>query len=194
MPWMHAVPSLLAQPSSLRKVFLQPTLDGLAIPASYTVVAAFDFGRIANRNFLTSLKCLAEITNLTKVFAEAIQPDPVEYYIKNFNAVPAFCIENNTSADDFIQDLNWDPEGGGADSMASHSEKLVFLGDNIPWVILGERRFELARLFVRQDIKILNLQKCFPVDILYDHSDIFGCLINAGVSEEMANATSNQLC
>lgn len=193
MSWKSSIPPLLAAPDALNAAFSLDAGGGLAIPASHAVVAAFDFGRIASRDFLTALKCMAERTGSPQLLVAAIDPDPITYYHRNFGAVPAFDIVTETTGEDFLRNLNWDPDGGGADSIASHASKVVFLNYDISWIILGERRFELARLFVRGDVRALNLQDCLPAEWRYDQADFLECLLDADFPDEMARIAANQL-
>ncbi len=193
MSWKSSIPPLLAKPNALYEAFSLHAEDGLAIPASYAVVAAFDFGRISSRGFLTALKCMAERTGSPRLLVAAIDPDPIAYYHRSFGAVPAFDIDIETTAEDYLRNMNWDPGGGGADSIASHATRVVFLNEDISWVILGERQFELARLFVRRDVRSLNLQDCLSADWRYDHADFLECLLDADIPEEIARIAAAHL-
>lgn len=193
MSWQSSFSPQLEAPEALSSAFSLHTLHGLATPASYAVVAALDFGRIASGEFLAAMKSMAERTGSPQLLVAAIEPDPIAYYYRNFGAVPAFNTDAATTCESYLQDLNWDPDGGGADSIASHAAKVVVLSDDISWIILGERRFELARLFVRRDLRSLNLQDCLPAEWRYDQTDLLECLLDAGLPDEMARIAADQL-
>jgi hypothetical protein len=191
MPW-EKNPPLIATYAALHEVFLRQREGEPAIPVSYEIVAAFDFGRIQSRGFLAPLHCMAERTNAANLLVAAIAPDPIDYFWHHFGAIPTFNIRQDTTAEEFISNLHWAPEGWG-DSIACIADEIVIFDENVSWVILCERRYEIARLFVRKDIVPLNLQMCLPVEWHYDRVNIAECLLDCGVDAAVAHLAANQL-
>ena len=193
MIWKQTSPPLLATPGVLSSVFSAPSSSEPAVAASYACVAAFDFGRIASKRFFDALSCIRQKTMPASMLVAALDPDPVSYYQHNFGAVPAFDIDVKTSAQDFIDNLNWDPTGGGAESIACHAERLAIIADPVTFVILGEREFELGRLFVQPEIAGLRLQECLPAEWRYSQDDVLQNLLAMEVQLILARKISSQL-
>jgi hypothetical protein len=191
MPWKKS-PPLLATAAALHEVFLRQREGEPAIAVSYEIVAAFDFGRIQSRRFLATLHCMADRSNAQNLLVAAIDPDPIDYFWHHFGAIPAFDVRRDTTDEEFISNLHWAPEGWG-DSIACIADEIVIFDEKISWVILGERRFEIARLFVRKDIVPLNLQECLPVEWRYDRANIEEYLLDCGVDSISAHLVANQL-
>lgn len=192
-PWQKNIPQLLTTPETLRSVFSNQNEEEPVSPTSYAVVAAFDFGHIVTRRFFAALQCLAERTNAIRLLVATIDPDPIEYYLQNFGVVPVVAISVGASDQEFIHGLHWGPAEGGADSIATHAEKIVILNDNMSWVVVGERRFELARLFVRRDVIPLKTQECFPSEWRYDQADLLVSLMDVGLDRPQAQIVADQL-
>lgn len=193
MSWKMSIPELLAKSDVLKLDFLQTSAEELVNTVSYELVSAFDFGRIISKDFFTSLRCMAKRANSDRMLVATISPDPIGYYHRHFGKVPAFDIGIEMNDREFIHNLNWDPDGGGSDSIASHAERVIILDDDISWIILGERRFELARLFVRRDMSHLNLQNCLPDAWRYDRENLLESLIDVGVDEKLAKIIAGKL-
>jgi hypothetical protein len=193
MSWKMSIPEFLTKSDVLKSDFLQTSAEELVTTASFEFVSAFDFGRIISKDFFTALRCMAKRANSDQMLVATINPDFIGYYHRHFGMVPAFDIGIEMNDLEFIHNLNLDPDGGGSDSIASHAEKMIALDDNISWIVLGERRFELARLFVRRDMLHLNLQNCLPDAWCYDQENLFESLLDVGVDEKLAKATANEL-
>ena len=191
IPWKNATP-LLATAAALHEVFKLQREGEPAIPVSYKIVAAFDFGRIQSHGFLTALQCMAERTNATNLLVAAIDSDPINHFWHRFGVVPAFDIGRDTTEKEFTSNLHWAPEGWG-DSIACVAYEIVIIDENISWVILAEARFEIARLFVRKDIVSHNLQECLPAEWRYDRMNIEECLLDCGVDAISAHLAANHL-
>lgn len=108
--------------------------------------------------------CLGRYAASNAILVATIKPDPWDYYFRNFNLIPAFEVNDGMSAKQFLEELHWGPEKGGADSIACHADRIAIMADTGAWIIFVDRMIEVARLFVSNMNTTQIFKDCIPVE------------------------------
>lgn len=182
--WLHEFPVELGSATALRSMLgLHSHMP--AQPVHMNCIGAFDFGRMASAHFAKMLQCLAERSDSAMIYVAAVELSSDGAYRDQFGLVPAFGLSREDLADKYLEHLNWGPERGGADSLANHADLLVATCPSLSWAVVGERDFELARLFLHKSLK-KDFGQCVPAGWRYRAEDVEERLVDGGINRGSA--------
>ena len=110
--------------------------------------AFFDYSFVTSEilfDFLVGLCC----GGYAKYFNMIVtKPDPIKYYYKTFNFIPAVKFgpnDNYTAFGKFLTDV---PASSPADAILYRSDEVIIFSDNLDIIIFADRRFEIANIVV----------------------------------------------
>ena len=115
-----------------------------------------DFDYIYSSNFFNIAQKIMKNFNEEKFFLMVIDPDPEEYFYKNFGKFSLIEASDNDSSEDYLKILDADPGDSPADSILSNSFKMVIYGDSLQWALLADRENELSILGISKSLIIQN--------------------------------------
>lgn len=93
---------------------------------------------------------LAQSSGDTSLLMAVFDPEPEDYFKKEFGYYNWASIPVSASRDDYWELLNTHPESSPADSFLANSEKVVWLPHSAKWAIWGERSREICVLAVHE--------------------------------------------
>lgn len=103
---------------------------------------SMDDGYAFTRRFFYLLRDLSRSANDndSKIFLLVAHPDPIEYFERNFNFIPAVAFDNADSDQDYMDLLNMIPSNGNiSDSISSRAEAILLFSRNRSWMIFVDR-------------------------------------------------------
>ncbi len=102
------------------------------------------FTEIPGDEFWTLARSLAHQSEDARITVAVLDPDPDDYFHKEFGEFGVIELAADASADEYYAELSKPPPGWEADSLDVNSELLVWFGDNGRWLIWGERSLGVA--------------------------------------------------
>ncbi|WP_082281728.1 hypothetical protein [Leptospira kirschneri] len=82
--------------------------------------------------------------NTKEILIAVVEPDPVEYYFREFNCYNMIKLSKTSSYSEYLQRLFEEPPNSPADSIFSNSFVIGWLSDSLEWAIWGERSLEFC--------------------------------------------------
>jgi len=131
--------------------------------------------------FWTNIQKLALQSGDKYLLMAVLNPDPINYYKKEFGYYNWSIIPTAASESEYWQFLNHHPEESPADSIFINAEKIVWLPQSKSWAIWGERSFELCVLGHQTNIEASTWK-----DINWALETIPNCFQNRVVPREFA--------
>lgn len=122
-------------------------------------VSFFEFDLFSGDKFWNLICRLAKENRDERITLSVLDPDPVEYFFKEFDEYGAFELTRDDSGDVYFEELSAHPNRSSADSLLHNSEVLVWLGTSERWLIWGERSNGVAILATEDNIHIEALAK-----------------------------------
>lgn len=123
--------------------------------ANFKYFIGFDFDFIFNDHFFEGIRAFLLKIGDKKLFFYTIDPHPEDYFHKHFNCYNAFEANIKTLTVELNDIMMKDPGDSPADSIAIHSDQIVWFSQSSDWAILGSRDFEIAVAgFTSEDIKL----------------------------------------
>jgi hypothetical protein len=104
----------------------------------------FDFHEILSADFITEICDFVAGERSDRFVLAVLDPDPVDYFFKNFDKYPIIEATPKDNASDFAKLVSADPGGSPADAIAFNSNIIVVYADSGGWAIYGDRELELA--------------------------------------------------
>jgi hypothetical protein len=98
-----------------------------------------EFDWAMSSEFWLCLQELAQVSCDTLVLMAVLDPDPKDYFLREFGYINWADIRTSMSASDYWNLLNAHPKDSPADSVLANSEKVVWLPHSGKWVVWGER-------------------------------------------------------
>jgi hypothetical protein len=116
----------------------------------YGDFACIEFDIFSGARFWHLLQGLAANAGDGAVICMALDPDPVEYFFKEFGMYGAIEIDAGGSADQYFAALSSSPETSPADSLLHNSEVLAWCSRSLDWLMWGERSLTVVMLGLRR--------------------------------------------
>ncbi|MCA0971601.1 hypothetical protein LCM20_13420 [Halobacillus litoralis] len=110
-----------------------------------------EFDWAMSGGFWSQLKSLAALTNDEYILIAIVEPDPVNYFYKEFNYYNWAKLPLTLSEDEFFDLLEMGPKESPADAMLYNSFKVVWLPPSEEWAAWGNRSDELCVIGVTKD-------------------------------------------
>ncbi len=104
----------------------------------------FEFGLFFTRRFFECMKKFLTSTNDAAASFVVVDPDPIEYFYREFQKYPVIRVSAEDSAEDYLNALSEDPGNSSADAVIYNSTKIVLYPPSLHWSIFGDRDFEWA--------------------------------------------------
>jgi len=98
-----------------------------------------EFDWTMSSEFWNTLKKLANQTNDEFVLIAVLEPNPEEYFYKEFNYYNWIKLPVDLSADEYHEILEIGPEESPADAVVYNSYTIVWISPSMKWAIWGER-------------------------------------------------------
>lgn len=105
------------------------------VPFQKTVV--LDFDHAMSRSFWNELEELMCLSGDSFVIMAVLDPNPVDYYYKEFSRYNWCVLQKGTTADEYWSMLEQGPEESPADAILFNSEVVVMLSSSMKWAIWG---------------------------------------------------------
>ena len=105
-----------------------------------------EFDWAMSEDFWATLQVLARESGDESLLISILDPDPVDYYKKEFRYYNWALISAASTADEYWTLLNDCPEESPADSMLANSERIVWAARSGAWVVWGERSLGICIL------------------------------------------------
>ena len=113
-----------------------------------------DFDWVMTEEFSEKLKLLALETNEPFVLVAVLDPNPVEYYYKEFGYFNWIKVPTNFLNVIYFEALMHSPEESFADSILYNSKTVVWTVPSAKWAIWGDRDFGTCILGFREACQI----------------------------------------
>lgn len=107
-------------------------------------------------DFWPAIQELCAISGDDWLLVAVVDPNPLNYYKKEFDLYNWVEISTSASKDEYWEIINRHPDYSPADSILINSEKIVWLPNSEKWAVWGERAFETCVLGYR-DAKMSRL-------------------------------------
>jgi hypothetical protein len=105
-----------------------------------------EFDWAMSAEFWPSVQRLCQRSGDASILIAVLEPDPLNYYRKEFGYFNWAELPIVASSDDYWTLIKHSPDESPADSLLANSEKVVWLPPSKKWAIWGERRFEVCVL------------------------------------------------
>ncbi|TGM12892.1 hypothetical protein EHQ81_13500 [Leptospira selangorensis] len=92
--------------------------------------------------------------NTENIILAVIEPDPVEYFRKEFGCYNIIKLSKNSSYKEYFSELVEEPQGSPADSIDTNSFIITLIPDSLEWAIWGDRECEI--LIIGSDKPLIN--------------------------------------
>lgn len=102
------------------------------------------FDMMFTKEFFNRAKRLLADSGERGLLLSTLDPDPVEYFFKNFGAFGAIKYSVDDSDADYLRGLNEDPGGSPADALMHNCNLLAIVPSGEAWVIVGDRDADLG--------------------------------------------------
>jgi hypothetical protein len=138
--------------------------------------AFVDYGYITSEELFGILTALCNIEDEGGFTFVMTKPDPVKYFLKHFNSLPAASFSRNDGYSAFAEFVTRDPGSSPADAIAYRSDEVMIASDTLSFVVYGSRAFDLATIAtLRRPVDFWD-NPIFPksailmdYDMAYDH-------------------------
>lgn len=103
-----------------------------------------EFDWALSDDILPTIKELSNVTQDREFLTAVLQPDPTEYYLKEFGYYNWLKTSVNISDEDYVNALWTHPKGYIADDIITNSNIVVWLSHSLQWAIWGDRDMEIC--------------------------------------------------
>lgn len=114
------------------------------LPFQNTVI--IDFDHAMSSYFWNELEKLTDICEDSFVIMAVLEPDPVNYYYKEFSKYNWCLFQKGTTVDEYWKTLKESPVDSPADAIVSNSEVVLWLPSSMKWAVWGERSYGIGVL------------------------------------------------
>ncbi|GGJ65704.1 hypothetical protein GGR02_000606 [Anoxybacillus voinovskiensis] len=111
---------------------------------NYFLFEEFDWAM--DKDFWSIIQQLSKETKDDYVLAAVLDPNPVEYFYKEFNYYNWMKLPVNLSPDEYLDVLELGPEESPADAVLYNSYTVIWLPPSMKWAIWGERSYGVCIL------------------------------------------------
>lgn len=98
-----------------------------------------EFDWVMSADFWKSIQELPSGSCDESILIGVLDPDPVEYFFKEFGAFNFLEISKNAPSDEYWRAIGSAPASSPADAMLFNSEVVVWLPSSLRWAIWGQR-------------------------------------------------------
>lgn len=105
-----------------------------------------EFDRALSDSFWTELTRLADAAGDSCILMAVLDPNPIEYFFKEFDQYNWCILSRGTTAEDYWEMLEQGPNGSPADAILFNSEVVIWLSPSLKWAIWGERSYGICLL------------------------------------------------
>ncbi|MCY9764815.1 hypothetical protein M5X06_30685 [Paenibacillus alvei] len=114
------------------------------VPFQNTVI--IDFDHAMSSYFWNELEKLTDKCEDSFVIMAVLEPDPVNYYYKEFSKYNWCLFQKGTTVDEYWNTLKESPVDSPADAIVSNSEVVLWLPSSMKWAVWGERSYGICVL------------------------------------------------
>lgn len=114
------------------------------VPFQRIVVLDFDY--VMSKSFWNEIEIFMELIGDSSIIMAVLDPNPVDYYYKEFSHYNWCILEKETRADEYWSVLEQGPEESPADAILFNSEVIVWQSSSMKWAIWGERSYGICVL------------------------------------------------
>lgn len=132
-------------------VFLNQRLPALVFRPGYNQFRFLEFDQTLSEHFWSVLQNLARSSQDQHINLVVLEPDPVNYFFKNFKRYGALRFQANSGSTQYVDALEAGPADSPADSLLYNSEVIAWFPDSCRWLIWGERNRGVAVLSLRDN-------------------------------------------
>lgn len=119
------------------------------VPFQRNVV--IDFDDAMSHVFWYELEKWMNVSDDSFVIMAVLDPDPVDYYYKEFSQYNWCILQKETTADEYWNTLNQGPDESPADAILFNSEVVIWLSPSRKWAMWGERSYGICILSFNDD-------------------------------------------
>ncbi|WLP58361.1 hypothetical protein [Bacillus pumilus] len=103
-----------------------------------------EFDWALSDDILPTIKELSTVTQDKEFLTAVLQPDPTDYYLKEFGYYNWLKASVDISGEDYVNALWTHPKGSIADNIITNSNIVVWLSHSLQWAIWGDRDMEIC--------------------------------------------------
>ena len=134
------------------KVFLSTSrLPNRVFREAYSGFSFADLDWAMSANFWESIREISDNRG-ERVLVAVIDPDPVEYFYKEFGGFNFVELPVEASPDDYWVFLETGPEDSPADAALYNSEVVVWIPESLEWAIWGQRDLGICVLAFKRGL------------------------------------------
>ena len=111
---------------------------------NYFLFEEFDWAM--DKDFWSIIQQLSKEAKDDYVLTAVLDPNPVEYFYKEFNYYNWMKLPVNLSPDEYLDVLGLGPEESSADAVLYNSYTVIWLPPSMKWAIWGERSYGVCVL------------------------------------------------
>lgn len=103
-----------------------------------------EFDWALSDDILPTIKELSTVTQDREFLTAVLQPDPTDYYLKEFGYYHWLKASVDISGEDYVNALWMHPKGAIADNIITNSNIVVWLAHSLQWAIWADRDMEIC--------------------------------------------------
>lgn len=126
----------------------------------YYLFAEFDWAMSAD--FWSELKTLASQSADERVLVAVLDPNPIDYFFREFGYYNVFDLSVNASADDYWNALISGPPDSPADAVLYNANIVTWFSDSAKWAIWGQREFGICAAGLKKEIELFGAESPHP--------------------------------
>jgi hypothetical protein len=119
----------------------------------------FEFNSMITPEFMSTLRKITEHFRDDRVFVTVLDPDPVEYFFREFGHCGAFQMSSKSTNDEYFDVLAHEPPESPADALLYNSNIITWTASGNKWAMWGERDTGIGVLGAEDDLKFLSSVK-----------------------------------
>ncbi|MGD6818699.1 hypothetical protein [Metabacillus sp. 84] len=113
-----------------------------------------EFDWCMSNEFWKTIRKIADITDESYIISAVLDPDPIEYFFKEFNYYNWIKIPKDLPDDSYEETLELGPKESPADAILYNSFTIVWLSPSKKWGIWGDREYGVSVMgFQNEEVK-----------------------------------------
>lgn len=116
----------------------------------------FEFNSMISPEFMSILREVAKHFREDTVLVTVLDPDPVEYFFREFGHCGAFQISSDSTNNEYFSILAHEPPESPADALLYNSNIIIWNSNGNKWAMWGERDSGIGVLGAEDDLGFLS--------------------------------------
>jgi hypothetical protein len=143
--------------SEITKTIIDPRrrFPEMIFSSTMTHFYFYEFDLMTTPDFMFTLRKLAEHFKDDAIVVAVLDPDPVQYFLREFGHCGAFRVSSEATDDTYFALLAHEPPESPADALLYNSSIITWTTNGRHWAIWGERDTGIGVLGASDDLEFL---------------------------------------